>query len=209
MSALLELELETPSFERVSADAGVVWLFRDERPLRGGAGLADWRLCGWLSHLLEGERIVGEAGECVLLPAGTRLRTPRLLALGLGTRAGLAAPGFRAAVEEALVRCLGLAAHRVVLDLPPVGPALDAEAAARALLEGARAALARGSRGLALRLHASPGRSSGLPAAVERASRGQAPAVLVVGPEPALSRGASASADAAPGRAGGGLAPRS
>src|SRR5690349_4139868 len=57
--------------------------FSDERPLRGAAGLADWRLCGRLSKLLEGGRVVGAFGESTLLP-GRLLPFEKVVLYGVG-----------------------------------------------------------------------------------------------------------------------------
>jgi cytosol aminopeptidase family protein len=62
----------------------VLPFFRDERPLRGAAGLCDWRLCGKLSHLLQSGRVSGELGESTLYPPGRRLPFARLVLVGLG-----------------------------------------------------------------------------------------------------------------------------
>ncbi|HEY5928312.1 MAG TPA: M17 family peptidase N-terminal domain-containing protein, partial [Kofleriaceae bacterium] len=58
------------------------------RPLRGAAGLADWRLCGRLSRLLKSNRATAEAGETMMLPPGRRLRFKRVLWFGLGDAKG-------------------------------------------------------------------------------------------------------------------------
>jgi hypothetical protein len=42
-------------------------VYSDLRPLRGVAGLADWRLCGQLSAFLKQERFRGDPGEKLLL----------------------------------------------------------------------------------------------------------------------------------------------
>ena len=47
-------------------DALVVPLWADVRPLRGAAGLLDWRLNGRLSQLLREGRLLGAAGEKLL-----------------------------------------------------------------------------------------------------------------------------------------------
>jgi hypothetical protein len=58
--------------------------FSDERPLRGAAGLVDWRLCGRLSRLIVSGRCKGEAGESLMMPAGSRLPFERIFFFGLG-----------------------------------------------------------------------------------------------------------------------------
>ncbi len=62
----------------------VLPFFADERPLRGAAGLCDWRLCGRLSRLLQSSRVAGKWGETTLYPPGKRLPFSRLLLVGLG-----------------------------------------------------------------------------------------------------------------------------
>jgi cytosol aminopeptidase family protein len=66
-------------------EALVLSFFGDERPLRGVAGLCDWRLCGRLSRLLKGGRISGLRGEVTMMPPpGGRLPFGRLMLFGLG-----------------------------------------------------------------------------------------------------------------------------
>jgi hypothetical protein len=65
-------------------DALVLPFFSDERPLRGAAGLCDWRLCGRLSRLLASGRVQGKWGETTLYPPGRRLPFARLVLVGLG-----------------------------------------------------------------------------------------------------------------------------
>ncbi len=66
-------------------EALVLSFFAGERPLRGVAGLCDWRLCGRLSRLLKAGRLSGLPGEVTLLPPpGGRLPFGRLLLFGLG-----------------------------------------------------------------------------------------------------------------------------
>jgi cytosol aminopeptidase family protein len=62
----------------------VLPFFADERPLRGAAGLCDWRLCGRLSRMLQSSRVGGKWGEVTLYPPGKRLPFARLLLVGLG-----------------------------------------------------------------------------------------------------------------------------
>jgi hypothetical protein len=66
----------------------VLPFFADERPLRGAAGLCDWRLCGRLSRLLLRDQVRGGWGETTLYPTGPRLPFQRLVLLGLGDTGG-------------------------------------------------------------------------------------------------------------------------
>jgi hypothetical protein len=67
------------------SQALVLSFFTDERPLRGVAGLCDWRLAGRLSRLLKAGRLTGGRGEVTLLPPPPRrLPFERLVLFGLG-----------------------------------------------------------------------------------------------------------------------------
>jgi hypothetical protein len=79
------LGCELTKWEEAGGDALVLTFFRDERPLRGAAGLADWRLCGRLSRLIKLGRIRGEPGESLLMPPGRRLPFRRIVLFGLGS----------------------------------------------------------------------------------------------------------------------------
>jgi hypothetical protein len=82
--ALSVLPLDLARWDESARDCLVLPVFRDDRPLRGAAGLADWRLCGRLSRLLKSNRATAEAGETMMLPPGRRLRFKRVLWFGLG-----------------------------------------------------------------------------------------------------------------------------
>ncbi len=93
--ALSVLPLELARWDEVKRDCLVLPVFKDDRPLRGAAGLADWRLCGRLSRLLRTDRARAEAGETVMLPPGRRLRFARILWFGLGDAKGYTDERFR------------------------------------------------------------------------------------------------------------------
>jgi hypothetical protein len=74
--------------------------FTDERPLRGAAGLADWRLNGRLSRLIKAKRATGRSGETLMMPPGRRLRFQRLVLFGLGDSRAYGDDRFRADVRR-------------------------------------------------------------------------------------------------------------
>ncbi len=86
--ALSVLPLDLARWDENARDCLVLPVFRDDRPLRGAAGLADWRLCGRLSRLLKANRATAEQGETMMLPPGRRLRFKRVLWFGLGDAKG-------------------------------------------------------------------------------------------------------------------------
>ncbi|MCB9564074.1 MAG: leucyl aminopeptidase [Kofleriaceae bacterium] len=78
------LAADLAKWDETSRDTLVLPVFRDERPLRGAAGLVDWRLCGRLSRLIKKGKVSGERGETLMMPPGRRLRFGRLMIFGLG-----------------------------------------------------------------------------------------------------------------------------
>lgn len=93
--ALSVLPLDLARWDESARDSLVLPVFKDDRPLRGAAGLADWRLCGRLSRLLKSNRATAEAGETLLLPPGRRLPFSRILWFGLGDAKGYSDERFR------------------------------------------------------------------------------------------------------------------
>jgi len=93
--ALSVLPLDLARWDEAARDTLVLPVFKDDRPLRGAAGLADWRLCGRLSRLVKSSRATAEAGETLLLPPGRRLRFSRILWFGLGDARGYTDERFR------------------------------------------------------------------------------------------------------------------
>ena len=93
--ALSVLPLDLARWDETARDSLVLPVFKDDRPLRGAAGLADWRLCGRLSRLVKSNRATAEAGEALMLPPGRRLRFARILWFGLGDARGYTDERFR------------------------------------------------------------------------------------------------------------------
>jgi leucyl aminopeptidase len=141
LSAALVVELHEGPIERIRTDLVIVGFAPEDRPLRRGAGRADWRLCGSLWNLISSEKLSGALGEVALLSARGALRAPLLLAVGLGPRGGLAVEAWRDLGRDAIARALGLRAESAVLDL--AADAADAGSeATRALFCGAAMAVA-------------------------------------------------------------------
>jgi len=93
--ALSVLPLDLARWDETRRDCLVLAVFKDDRPLRGAAGLADWRLCGRLSRLVKANRASAEAGETLMLPPGRRLPFARILWFGLGDAKGYSDDRFR------------------------------------------------------------------------------------------------------------------
>jgi hypothetical protein len=116
--------------------------WRDERPLRGVAGLLDWRLAGRLSALAKSGFLLGEIGEVLLVPGRPKLPFEKIVMLGLGVRAA-----FDDGVVVRTLACLsstleGLKVKRALVELPGRSSgAIAAGHAAELLLEHAHEAL--------------------------------------------------------------------
>ncbi|HLU65692.1 MAG TPA: M17 family peptidase N-terminal domain-containing protein [Kofleriaceae bacterium] len=125
------LGCELSKWEEAGGDALVLTFFRDERPLRGAAGLVDWRLCGRLSRLIKLGRIRGEAGESLLMPPGRRLPFSRIILFGLGAAGPFDEQVFRGHVRRIrdVVRRAGVREYAV----QPPGRATGLVAPRRAL----------------------------------------------------------------------------
>ncbi len=139
--ASIIVELEDEPLERAPADLVVVGFSPDDRPLRGSAGRADWRLCGDLWGLVASRKLNGTLGQAALLSAAGSLRSPLLLVLGLGHRAELVVATWRELGRDVVRRALDLRVQRAVLGLASDAANLGPEGT-RALFGGAAAAAA-------------------------------------------------------------------
>jgi len=157
MTVTWAIELDTEPAERVRADLLVAPFFEGDRPLRGAAARVDWRLSGHLSEMLARGAFGGTPDDVILVPAGTRLRAPRALLLGLGPRESFAPRALRASARLAVARAASLRAGIVALALPGEAESgVAAERAAAAVLIGAGEALAERPFPLRLRLVVEP-----------------------------------------------------
>jgi hypothetical protein len=89
------LAADLAKWDESDRDTLLLPIFEDERPLRGAAGLCDWRLCGRLSRLIKKKKATGASRETVMMPPGRRLRFGRLLLFGLGNSRDYGEQRFR------------------------------------------------------------------------------------------------------------------
>jgi hypothetical protein len=133
------LEVAAAPLEAIAADLAVVPCFADDRPLVGAAGRADWRLCGALSHLVQGGWIRGSDGEAALVPSLGGIAAPRVMALGLGLRGEFGDAALARFASESLRRAALLHARTLALGWPE-RLRLSHDEQAEALLAGLAAA---------------------------------------------------------------------
>jgi Cytosol aminopeptidase family, N-terminal domain len=114
--------------------ACTVW--DDERPVRGFAGLLDWRLGGRLSALLKTGFFHGDLGEVLLLPGKPHVPFEKVLVVGLGARGAFDDAAFRRSLLRMAGALEGLRVRRAVLELPGrAGNRIDPERAMTLALE--------------------------------------------------------------------------
>jgi Cytosol aminopeptidase family, N-terminal domain len=114
--------LTLDALDPLPVDTLCLFVSEDERPLRGAAGFADWRLCGQLSRLLVDGFFRGTRGESLLLPSNGRIGAPRLVVLGLGPGGEALHPGvLRSALSQAADVLNRARVDSVALELPGRG----------------------------------------------------------------------------------------
>jgi len=135
----VELRFVTPELRRLDEAGSEVLacgVFADERPVRGTAGLVDWRLAGQLARLLKSEFVRGVVGEVVMLPLRPKLPFDKALLFGLGARGSFTDGVFRDITAHMLRAMEGLCARTAVVELPGRHRAvIEAERATDILLE--------------------------------------------------------------------------
>lgn len=103
---------------KLEMDTLVISFFRDERPLKGQSGLADWRLCGALSRLIMEKCINGHLGEQILFPMNHRMRCNRIFALGLGAESDYDDGAFTRTCRRIADSVFKLQVHDFAMSLP-------------------------------------------------------------------------------------------
>jgi hypothetical protein len=153
MSVTLSVGVEDSALPKVETDVLVAPFFAEDRPLRGPAAWADWRLCGLLDAALGAGRMPTGLGEATLAPSGGRLAAHRVLVLGLGAREALGFAELRTAANRAAESLLGLRAADVAFAIPRQElTGIVPELAAELVVEAFADALARTPRAVRLRL---------------------------------------------------------
>jgi hypothetical protein len=117
----LELRFILPNLRRLDlagTEVLVANLTEDERPIRGLAGLLDFRLQGKISNLLSSGFATGALGEVLLLPGKPALAFDKLILFGLGTKAAFGDQVYRDVLDRMLATLEGIRARSAVVELP-------------------------------------------------------------------------------------------
>ncbi len=122
--------------KKLEADAVLVGIYEDVRPLKGLAGELDWLLCGSLSAILRERRISGSLGDVALLTSQGKIPAQKIFMIGLGARAGFDAAALRAAVRTAASAAVGAGISRALLAFSHGEDLLVQEAPVRTIRDG-------------------------------------------------------------------------
>ena len=122
---------EPRRLDEASAEVCACAIWSDERPVRGFAGLLDWRLGGRLSALLKSGFVVGQLGEALLIPGKPHVPFEKVLVVGLGRREDFGDAPFREALLRITGALEGMRVRRAVVELP--GRSTDAIEPERAI----------------------------------------------------------------------------
>lgn len=99
--------------ELLEVEVLAAFLFADQRPLVGAAGLLDWRLDGEVTRMLQAGRISGSRGEQLVLRAGGKLKTQWVLLVGAGKRGDCSDRQIKTLFKE-LCKCCNRAGFKQV-----------------------------------------------------------------------------------------------
>lgn len=117
----MELRFILPVLRRLDLAATEVLvanLTENERPMRGLAGVLDWRMNGRLSSLLVDGFATGRLGEVLLVPGKPRLPFDKVILFGLGHTADFGDRTYREVLENILSTLKGLKARSAIVELP-------------------------------------------------------------------------------------------
>jgi leucyl aminopeptidase len=144
-SPMIEPKTAQGDIAQQATDCIVVNLFEGVSEPAGATGAIDRALDGAISTLIETGDFTGAAGTTALLYTNGRLPSPRVLIVGLGEVKGFDFHGVRSASAAAAAAVRKLKGVRAFSSIVHGGGAagLDAEAAARATVEGTLLALYR------------------------------------------------------------------
>lgn len=117
----MDIRFATPdlrSLDALRSEVLIAGYSSDERPPRGLAGLADWRLCGEISEFISRGSVTGSLGEVVLLPAQKHFSFDKLILLGIGTQAEFTEEVYGQLLADLMKLLDGLHVKGVVAELP-------------------------------------------------------------------------------------------
>lgn len=117
----MRINLRVPSLKNLDFDNArllVLYLFKDEIPIRELSGLCDWRLNGKISRLVVSKSFTAKFGETLLFSPGNRISVDRVLLIGLGEKKQFNLIQFRDAIRKTFSSIFNMMVEQFVLSLP-------------------------------------------------------------------------------------------
>jgi hypothetical protein len=117
----MKITISTASPDTLARETLILGFFSDERPPKGYCGLVDWRLNGMISAEIAGGRISGTFLEKVVCAFPKRIRSSRLLLIGLGQLSELTYDKLYNAGFVMAKTVRGIGAGDLALPMPAAG----------------------------------------------------------------------------------------
>ena len=121
----MELHFVAPDLTKLdapmAAEVVACCVYEDEMPMRGLAGLVDWRMAGKLSALEREGFLRGETSEVLCVPGRPRVPFDKVLLFGLGKRASFDDEACKKALAHVIRVLEGLRVRRAVVEIPGRG----------------------------------------------------------------------------------------
>ncbi len=108
---------ELASLDELDAEVLAAGVYEDVRPVRGVAGLCDWRLGGRVSRLMSTGFVTGRFGEVVMIPGKPHLTIDKLLLIGVGPQSEMGVERLGAFLASLVDRLTKLRARAAVVEL--------------------------------------------------------------------------------------------
>lgn len=115
----MKIRVSNQGIDKTEAQASVLLFFTDERPLKGFSGLADWRMNGSISRLIVSGVISGAKGESILIDPNGRIKSGKLLMLGLGESAKFRGDDLSNAAASLTTQLLKIGVKKFSVAPPP------------------------------------------------------------------------------------------
>ena len=138
----MKTKLLSIDIDRIETEVVVLPFFSDEKPLKGAAGLIDWRMRGKISRLISQGRISGDKGESTLFLPDSRISAKKIIMSGLGDSSKFNERELKEAGGKIIQQMLHIDARDFTIAIPPKKlTSLESTDATGALIRGMAASL--------------------------------------------------------------------
>lgn len=115
----MKLGVSAERADRIETEVLALFFFQDERPLKGAAGLVDWKMNGALSSLIIKEISSGVSGESTLVLPGKRINSQKILLFGLGDSKNYSTDVLKETTVQLVEQLLKIDCHDFCIAVPP------------------------------------------------------------------------------------------